>query len=173
MAQVQAHPVLAMLDPDPEQAAQKYRSLRSKLVFYFRHNGCADAENLADEVFSRVLRRLSEGAEAYSGLNAYCYGIADYVLKEERRRKKTEELPDDLVERQSSRAELIDSENAILVRQILGHLPQDERDLFTRYYLGDRNELARTTKTTPNSLRIRVFRIRQRLQKMIGDSVQR
>ena len=92
---------LGYLDADPRAAEKKYSLLRSKLVFYFRHHGGADPDDLADEVFARVLRRISEGAEPYSGISPYCFGIAQNMLREERRRVKTEELPPDLPEKDS------------------------------------------------------------------------
>jgi len=156
---------LTWFDADPQQAEAKYRLLRSKLVFFFQQNGCADPHNLADEVFIRVLRRLSEGVEPWSGIAAYCYGVAEFVLREERRRPSGEELPDELpLKQRASSRELLDSERALMVRQCLNRLPQADRDLFRRYHLGDREELARELNKTPNNLRVMVCRIRQRLQ---------
>src|ERR1022692_4294425 len=54
---------LDLLDSNPREAERKYRVLRGKLVFYFQHNGCADPEDPADEVFSRVLRRSTEDVD--------------------------------------------------------------------------------------------------------------
>ena len=158
------HEFLAQLDPDPLRAEQKYHQLRSKLVFYFQQNGCLDSQNLADDVFLRVRRRLREGAEAYAGLNAYCYGVAEYVLREERRRPLAQELPEELPPRsQGSHNALKHPEQVILVQEALILLPIHDRDLFTRYHLDDREALATETGLSANALRVQVCRIRQRL----------
>lgn len=158
------HEFLAQLDPDPQKAELKYHQLRAKLVFYFQQNGCTDPQNLADDVFVRVLRRLRDGAEAYAGVNAYCYGVADYVLREERRRPRAQELPDDLPPSHAeSHNALKRPEQSILVQEALQLLPSQDRDLFTRYHLEDREALAAETRLSANALRVQVCRIRQRL----------
>jgi DNA-directed RNA polymerase specialized sigma24 family protein len=151
---------LALLDPDPRQAEEKLVKLRTKLVFYFRQSGCTDSENLADEVLFRAVRRISEGVTCDAGLNAYCYGIAGYVLQEERRRVKPEALPDEikLAERPPPRS-LSRSERKILLEECLQCLPPDEADILRRYYQEDRVKLAASLGWTSNSLRIRVCRI--------------
>ncbi len=155
---------LGLLDPDPGQAERKYQTLRSKLVFYFRHNCCKDPENLADEVIHRAIRRLGEGVAAHSGITAYCYGVAEFVLREERRRPHPQELPEELPQdNPSSPLRLNRSEQGILVDEFLRELSPVDRDLFCRYHLGDRDRLAETEQLSPNGLRIRIFRIKKKL----------
>jgi RNA polymerase sigma factor (sigma-70 family) len=155
---------LELLDTDPREAERKYRALRGKLVFYFQHNGCADPEDLADEVFSRVLRRNAEEVDFYAGLSAYCYGIAEFVLREQRRRPSSEELPAEIPEpRPVSTLGLNRAEQRVLVQQCLQGLPENERRILVRYYLGDRAGLAEELRMTDNGLRIRVFRIKRKL----------
>jgi DNA-directed RNA polymerase specialized sigma24 family protein len=156
---------LELLDSDPQEAEQKYLGLRKKLVFYFQHNGCADSENLADEVFSRALRRNTEATDFHAGISAYCFGIAEYVLLEDRRRPKPGELSAEIPE--TSPADTLGLnpiEQRVLVQQCLQGLPEDEREILLRYYREDRAELARELQTTENGLRIRVFRIKRKLE---------
>lgn len=155
---------LSTLDPDPVEAERKYWALRSKLVFFFRKNACIDPENLADETIERAWKRFSSGVEPYSGLNAYCHGVARHVLQEYRRRPQGQELPEDLpVQHSPAPARLSASEEGILVRQALKNLTDQDKELFTKYYLDDRDELARSENISENGLRIRIFRIRQKL----------
>jgi RNA polymerase sigma factor (sigma-70 family) len=163
---------LDLLDGDPREAERKYKALRGKLVFYFQHNGCTDPENLADEVFSRVLRRRNEDVDIYSSLSAYCYGIAEHILREHRRRPKPEELPAEIREPMpASILGLNRVEQHVLVQQCLQSLPEDERQILFRYYLADRASLARELRMTENALRIRVFRIKRKLEKnMAGQA---
>lgn len=160
---------LDLLDSDPREAENKYRVLRGKLVFYFQHNASADPEDLADEVFSRVLRRNTEEVDFYSGLSAYCFGIAEHIVREQRRRPKPEELPAEIPEPGlASTLGLNRVEQQVLVRQCLQGLPENERDILLRYYQEDRASLAKELRTTENGLRIRVFRIKRRLEESIG-----
>jgi DNA-directed RNA polymerase specialized sigma24 family protein len=55
------------------------------------------------------------------------------------------------------------------VRQCLQGLPENERDILLRYYREDRASLAKELRTTENGLRIRVFRIKRRLEENIGS----
>src|ERR1035438_2878545 len=146
---------LDLLDSDPREAERKYRALRGKLIFYFQHNGCADPEDLADEVFSRVLRRNTEDVDFYSGLSAYCFGIAEHILREHRRRPRPEELPAEIPEPgPASTLGLNRVEQHVLVQQCLQGLPENERQILSRYYLEDRASLAEELQLTENGLRI-------------------
>jgi RNA polymerase sigma factor (sigma-70 family) len=159
---------LDLLDSDPREAERKYRGLRAKLIFYFQHNGCADPEDLADEVFGRVLRRNIEDVDFYAGLSAYCYGTAEYILREYRRHPRSEELPAEISEpRPATALGLNRVEQRVLLQQCLQALPQNERQILLRYYLEDRAGLARELQTSENGLRIRVFRIKRRLDESI------
>src|ERR1051326_5706272 len=54
--------LLACLDSDRERAAEKYETLRLKLVKFFEWRACAvAAQDLADEVINRVARRIDGG----------------------------------------------------------------------------------------------------------------
>jgi RNA polymerase sigma factor (sigma-70 family) len=163
---------LDLLDGDPREAERKYRVLRGKLGFYFQHNGCADPEDLADEVFSRVLRRNTEDVDICSGLSAYCFGIAERILLEYRRRPSPEELPAEIPELESASALGLNRvEQHVLVGQCLQCLPENERQILSRYYLEDRASLAEELQLTGNGLRIRVFRIKRKLEEnMAGQA---
>ena len=163
---------LDLLDSDPREAERKYRVLRGKLVFYFRHNGCGDPEDPADEVFSRVLRRSTEDVDFYSGLSAYCFGIAEHILREHRRRPRPEELPAEIPEPgPASTLGLNRVEQHVLVQQCLQRLPENERQILLRYYLEDRASLAEELQLTENGLRIRVFRIKRKVEEnMAGQA---
>ncbi len=165
MAQAGGEHFLSLFDPDPYAAEKKYQTLRSKLVFFFRHNRCPDPENMADEVFVRTLRRIDEGVKPESGIAAYCYGVANLLILEERRGVHPQSLPEDLPQKHHpAPADLNHPERSVFLDELLGGLSEDEKRLFARYYLDDRAELAKSERMTPNSLRIRVFRIRQKMQ---------
>ena len=68
--------LLVWLDPDRELAACKYEEIRSRLIRIFKSRGSPVAEDLADETFDRVARKLDEIAGSFSGDPAlYFYGV--------------------------------------------------------------------------------------------------
>lgn len=162
---------LDLLDSDPREAEHKYLVLRDKLVSYSLHNGCADPEDLADEVFSRVLRRSSEDVDFCRcvALSAFCYGIANHILQEHRRRPRPEELQAWAPEpKPTSTLGLNRVEQHVLVQQCLQCLPENERQILLRYYAEDRAGLAKELRMTEEYLRVYVFRIKSKLKNIGG-----
>jgi DNA-directed RNA polymerase specialized sigma24 family protein len=153
-------PILALLDPNPNDAERKLTQLRTSIILYFRSRGCLDPEDLADEVIYRAIRRLRQGVDCSAGLKAYCRGIAKFVLIEERRRVRADLLSENvnLAERPAPQ-KLSDSEKAILVKDCLKFLSREEAKLLSVYYWQDRKELAASLGVTANCLRIRVSRL--------------
>src|SRR5215471_5333405 len=72
--------LLRGLDPDRDQAGEKYERLRRKLVKFFEWNFCFPAEDLADETLERVGQRLGE-IEIYD-VAAFAWGVAKNVRHE-------------------------------------------------------------------------------------------
>ena len=70
---------LACLDPDPARAGEKYEALREALVKFLDWRGALFPEELVDETFNRVTRKLEEG-ETIRDLPTYCHGVARMVL---------------------------------------------------------------------------------------------
>lgn len=139
--------------------------LRSKLVFYFEVHGGNEAEDLADEVVVRVLRKIEEGAQIDSSdVVGYCFGVAKHVLQEARKRRLELPLEDVSGPEGTSLRGLSRVELTVLRQQILDHLPPDDRDLLMRYYLEDRRDLASDLGLTPNAVRIRVHRLLEQLR---------
>ena len=79
---------LNWLNPDPDQAGEKYEEIRRRLIKIFACRGCDCPEDLADETINRVIRKVPEIAESYEGDPAlYFYGVARYVHHEYLREK--------------------------------------------------------------------------------------
>jgi DNA-directed RNA polymerase specialized sigma24 family protein len=67
------------LDPDPARAGEKYEALREALVEFLDWRGALFPEELVDETFNRVMRKLEE-VETIRDLPTYCQGVARLVL---------------------------------------------------------------------------------------------
>jgi DNA-directed RNA polymerase specialized sigma24 family protein len=77
--------VLSLFDSDSTRAKREYDRLRFKLIRYFAWKGSRCPDDLADETFFRVWRRVCQGAEIRSSNpDSYFYGVAANVLREER-----------------------------------------------------------------------------------------
>ena len=152
-----------------KQLEEQYPLLRRKLLFFFRHRGMANPEECADETIRRTLTRLRE-IELTAPLESFCFGIARMVLLEGYKRKPTEELLEHAAPETESLGNLNSTETGVLVRQALATLSDEDRDVFVRYHLGgDRKELCTELGTTEGALRVRVARIKAKLQERLED----
>ena len=70
---------LACLDPDPARAGEKYEALREALVKFLDWRGAPFPDELVDETFNRVTRKLEEG-ETICDLPNYCHGVTRLVF---------------------------------------------------------------------------------------------
>ena len=172
--------LLRQLAPDRERAGELYETIRHKLVRLFEWRGCAAPEDLADVTFNRVARRLAEGVELRSN-DPYGYfcGVAHLVYKEVLRKAAREHHalasggwpPPAAEEDEPSDARLE------CLRRCLAELPPDQRDLVLRYHQGNsdpgesnirnRQQLAREVGIQLNALRIRVHRVRRKLESCV------
>lgn len=157
--------LLAWLDPDREVAAQKYESIRGRLIKIFACRGCLDAEDLADETINRVISKLPEIQQAFTGEPArYFYGVANKVHLEYVRRRPVPTLPD--LQTQSEESEL----RFACLDRCMSKLAAEHRGLLLSFFqeekhakIEHRKGLAQGLGITANALRIRVHRMRASL----------
>ena len=151
---------------------------------YFECRGCVPSFELADETINRVARKLAEGAEIRDeSLSSYFYGVARYVFHEHLRSPDRNQAPVDslpphlhpsgnpieLIERKNTHA-VLETQLACLDR-CAELLPPETRKMIMSYYEGkrrarieNRRRLAEGLGVPMNSLRIRVHRIREKLE---------
>ena len=176
--------LLAQLDPDREKAGERYETIRRKLVRLFEWRGCDGAADLADETINRVARRMAEGIELKSA-DPYGYfcGVAHLLYKEVLRRSSREFralesgewpppifVPEEEEEPADRRLECL--------RHCLGKIPQDQRDLLLRYHQGEgnirnRKALSSELNIPLNALRIRVHRVRRKIEDCVHGCLNR
>jgi len=167
--------LLRQLAPDRERAGELYEIIRHKLVRLFEWRGCASPEDLADVTFNRVARRLEEGVElrAPDPYGYFC-GVAHLVYKEVLRKAAREHSALARGDWPPPAAEEDEPSDARLecLRRCLAELPPDQRDLVLRYHQGEHNirnrqQLAREAGIPMNALRIRVHRVRRKLESCV------
>lgn len=152
------------LGANPETAEAAYLALKERLVFYFAQRRCSDPENLASEVVSRAIAKCDEGAVIQNGILNYCYGIASNVLREEWRAPRTAELQPNIADGQGLNRPDSVWHRKILLEQMMKRLRPDERRLITDYFLPEGRETEEKSAMSRNALRIRVYRILEKLR---------
>lgn len=168
--------LLAFLDPDRDRAGEQYEVIRRRLTRLFEWRGLGNAEDLADETINRVARRIQEGIEVRSA-DPYGYfcGVAHLVSKEVARRVARERaaLEQDEWQPAPPADEPDEDERLACLRHCLDRLPHDQRLLVLRYHQEDdhirsRQMLSQELGVPMNALRIRVHRVRRKLEDCVA-----
>ena len=170
--------LLKWLDDDLEIAANKYESIRSRLIKIFTTKGHFDAENLADKTIDRVCHKVAEIAANYTGRKElYFYGVARNIHFEALKRPNFVEVNDNLSV--SPKEEEISPYYECL-KICLRKLSADDQHLVINYYqnekgakIEDRKKIADTLNITLNFLRLKVFRLRTDLKNCILNCVKK
>ncbi len=175
--------LLALLDADRERAGAKYEALRARLIKFFEWRDCEAPEELADEVFDRVTKKIEAG-ELVRNVEAYSATVAQFVLKEDarspsRRSHSIEDNPrleNKLAAGVADTLEETDEVRLACLDKCLAELSNEHRRLIMAYYDTDertmieaRRRLAAAEGISPNSLRIRVCRLKVRLEECAKD----
>jgi RNA polymerase sigma factor (sigma-70 family) len=179
---------LALLDDDRDRAAQRYLSLRRRLVRYFGWRGAHVPEELADETLDRVCARASDTGRPFSGdPGLYVFGVARNVLREYWRQRATAPVEDAPEGQEDAGYPEGDEElehrsehRAACLETCLQKLEPAARELILRYYreekqakIADRGEMARALGIGAPALRLRLHRIRGRLEPCVKDCLAR
>ena len=166
---------LTCLDHDPEQAAEKYEQLRESLVKFLDWRGALFPEELVDETFNRVARKLDEG-ETIRDLPAYCHGVARLVFLQSLEHPSNKRVDFEALQSVAAREpEPVEPDQLRqCFRSCLNNLPAESRELITTYYqsekrqkIDNRSSIAIRLGIPINALRSRAQRIRDKLEKCI------
>lgn len=170
--------LLALLDPDPARAARCYQQLRRRLTRLFEWRGARFPEDLTDETIFRVARKLEEGVEIRSDdPYAYFCGVAHLVFKELLRATKRERHildPAAWEPREDANVEEPEDERMAALQDCLDRLSPVSRELILDYHEGERRHridnrraIAARLGVPLNAMRIRVHRIRAKLERCV------
>jgi DNA-directed RNA polymerase specialized sigma24 family protein len=152
----------------PTKARKQILTIRTRLKRYFEYRNAASPEEMASETIFRALNQISRGKDV-PNLDSFCYGIAANIVKEGWKRRPEGELRDDMVAPGSgSPGRLSGTEQSVLLAECLRTLSGAERDLLRQYYWDDRKEVAVRIGVSPTALRIRVFRILEKVRANVG-----
>jgi DNA-directed RNA polymerase specialized sigma24 family protein len=167
--------LLDALSPDRDEAAEALLQIQLKLARYFEWRGVNTPEDLADETVNRVTRRINEGQQI-DNLPGYFYGVARLVFLEWEKTRKPTYLDDLPPIEQPIEAEICDPDPRLeCFDNCVEKLESENRTLIMAYYTEERRakielrqQLADKLRIPLNALRIRVHRIRKRLEECIN-----
>jgi DNA-directed RNA polymerase specialized sigma24 family protein len=175
---------LALLDASRAAAGVKYEFLRARLIKFFEWRNCETAEDLADTVFDRILRKIAEG-ERIQNVNAYAAGVAQFVFKEDlrnpaRQSESLEENPNVQNFAGEGAPQNDETENLRFdcLEKCLSAMDSETRRLLIAYHDTDertmieaRRRIAESLEISLNTLRIRVCRLKSKLENCVRECV--
>jgi RNA polymerase sigma factor (sigma-70 family) len=169
--------LLSWLDEGNDSQGDRYLDIRDRLVHYFARRNAPAPDDLADETLNRVARRLEENGSIDDVAPArYCYIVAKFVLLEslrQRGRQMTSASGDIETVGTTSIDDTAEEHERVFacLERCLDTCTPSERDLILAYYQAQsgstsaqRKQLAERLGLTTNSLAIRAYRIRSRLE---------
>jgi DNA-directed RNA polymerase specialized sigma24 family protein len=175
---------LLLLNADEEAAGARYENIRKRLILYFECRKVLEAEDLADETITRVIKRNSEGVQIDEVLS-YCYGVARIVLKEwYARKRRTDRFQQELLRFSDPFALGIDECEPNLLLQIFDECMDkqsaESRQFILSYYddsgrakIDKRKSLAEKLGISRNATTLRAFQIRKKLENCIKSHLKR
>lgn len=137
------------------------------------------AEETAQDIFVKAYQSLS-GYRGSARFSTWLYTIAyhrilDVAARENRHRSyRTDELPEGrpLCDLEDTWSRLMDRERRDLILMALEELPEDDRLLISLFYLQEQSlrEIAAITGIRAGTVKVRLFRARERLRDLISAS---
>ena len=155
-----------------------YQLVRMKLIKYLEWQKCMAAEELTDETIDRVARKVGQGQQI-ENLMGYFYGVARLVLKEYERAQLRLQRVVDTLPRSTEEVDDDDEEpdpRRECHKKCLEELSETDRNLIVAYCRPDgrpkkerRQELATKLGIKRENLRLRAFRVREKLDTCVAD----
>jgi DNA-directed RNA polymerase specialized sigma24 family protein len=180
--------LLTWLDPNRDEAWEKYQEIWDRLIKIFTWNRCKNVEDLAGEVIKRVEPKVPELMKTFSKDDdpaRYFYGVAKNIVRENRR---TEALFSEFQEESELGGVTysVDPGEIDVYELKLGHLDyclellsEDDREIVLGYYdygskskLADRKRLAERFGLTLAALWTRASRLRSRVRKCVRKRIE-
>lgn len=168
--------LLRALHPDRDRAAREYEQLRKRLTGLITWWGSHRAAELADEALDRAGRKLAEGA-IVPAVGPYVRGVARMVFHESHRGVAEESLDVDV----AAPVEEDELQPALAcLDRCLDELSAEDRASLLAYYddsggrqIDARKRLAKQMGGTINTLRIRIHRLRSRVETCVRACTKR
>jgi DNA-directed RNA polymerase specialized sigma24 family protein len=171
--------LLTALGTDRDNAATKYLELHRNLVRFFEWRGCSFPDDHADETLNRIAKKIALGEEVRD-LASYSLGVARLLLLEifKERMREQNALKESANAQESADNASDSEENLECLRGCLKQLSDENRTLVLQYYQGEKGEKVKNRRglverlgVPVNTLRMRVLRLREKLQVCVEECV--
>jgi DNA-directed RNA polymerase specialized sigma24 family protein len=169
---------LDRLSPALPESGAIYNRTRQKLIFFFEayRQAARFAVELADETMDRMAS-IGSAEKEITNVDAYARSVGRYVLKEFWKKRIAETLVVDVPEPPQLHEELDD--RLLFLRRCLDKLQIEDRKLILTYHGGKGREkiaahrdAATKLNLSPEALRVRAFRIREKLETCVKLAIQ-
>ncbi|MBX7174055.1 MAG: hypothetical protein K1X72_23995 [Pyrinomonadaceae bacterium] len=167
------------LSPVKESSAVSYTKLRASLIRFFQIKGDDEPEMAADETLDRVAVKVSNNVQI-DDLTKYSFGVARFVFLERLKKTEKERIAVDGFYAEKTRFEIKEeTDDYALQRECFENLKAEEKE-FLRDYFADlpfeksiehREILAAKLDISTNNLRLKIFRLRQRLENCVKNKL--
>ena len=172
--------LLRRLGHDRDNAGREYEKLRWKLIKFFEWNCCFPAEDLVDQTLDIVAQKIND--EEINDVLAFARGVAKKIRQDSYKKTSkmvsiadlahVENLFADPQHLEDEINERIDNQRRDkCLQHCIGRLPEEDYKLFLAYHDPKTNDararqrLANSLGITVGALRVRMNRIRDRLEK--------
>jgi len=176
--------LLRLLDADRDRAGEKYENLRRRLIKFFEWNFCFPAEDLVDETLDRVAEKLDE--VQVLDVVGFAWGVAKHVRQEaSKRSERTMQISDlpagaelatpGTTPERSVQEEMEDEQRARCLQLCLHRFSASDREVFLKYHNAHgghkehREQLAQNLGVSIGTLRVRINRLRERLEQCLNN----
>lgn len=164
--------LLEALKSHSSDAGSAYTNLRNSLVRYFQIKDDVDTDEAADEVLDRVALKLSQNTEI-KNLTQYSFGVASLIFLERLRaaaKNKKAQTEFYAAREKQSNDDLQD--DFVYFRECFQKLSLAEKNFMKDYFpdlpftelTPHREKLCAEKKLSINNLRIKIYRLKQRLE---------
>jgi RNA polymerase sigma factor (sigma-70 family) len=170
---------LQCLDADENEASEKYLQIQRNLVRFFENRGLNFADELADEVINRIVKKIESG-EVIENPSTYAVGIARFVVLEARRENAKEQTflqqqPDSISPQENLDEKDFEAKRLNCLNKCLVEISSEDREIIIGYYQGEKSakielraKIAEKCGISANALRKRAVRLREGLGKCIN-----
>ncbi len=164
--------LLEALKSHSNDAGGAYTNLRNSLVRYFQIKGDTEADEAADEVLDRVALKLSQNTEI-KNLTAYSFGVAQIIYLERlRTAAKNKKAQTEFYAARERQSDDDLQDDLIYFRECFQKLSVEEKKFMQDYFpelpftelTSHREKLCVEKKLSINNLRIKIYRLKQRLE---------
>ncbi len=167
--------LLQRFSADQNEAGVAYAKLRDSLVRFFEIKGDSYPDEAADETLDRVALKLSQNGEI-DDLTKYSFGVARFIFLERIKANKKEKVAvGEFYADKTSFVESEETDDFAPFRECFARLADDDRKILRDYFsdipfsqISDyRQNVSDKYKVSLNNLRIKVFRLRKRLENCV------